>query len=107
MCGDLFPCRDALIENLRRLRKPDEFTVSIETLDDVVFERDGEGKELIQIKHHINRAANLTDASPDLWKTLRMWCGNFISGVIRQDSVLFLITIAVTQDGSVASYLKK
>lgn len=105
--GYLFQCRYALLESLRKLRKSEEFVVSLETLDDVVFEKNGEAPELLQLKHHINRTANLTDASPDLWKTLRIWCENFISGVIRQDSVLFLITTAVAQDGSIASYLKK
>lgn len=105
--GYLFQCRYALLESLRKLRKNEEFVVSLETLDDVVFEKNGEAPELLQLKHHINRAANLTDASPDLWKTLHIWCENFISGAIRQDSILFLITTAVAQDGSVASYLKK
>lgn len=107
MCGYLFQCRYALLESLRRLRKMEEFTVSLETLDDVLFERDSNIKELLQIKHHIKKTANLTDASSDIWKTLRIWCEHFISGEIQQDSIMFLITTAVAQDGSAAAYLNK
>lgn len=64
--GYLFQCRYALLESLRKLRKSEEFVVSLETLDDVVFEKNGEAPELLQLKHHINRTANLADASPRL-----------------------------------------
>jgi hypothetical protein len=72
--GYLYQSRYALMESLRRLRRNSDFTVSLETLDDVVFEAAGEPLDLIQTKHHMNRSANLTDASPDLWKSLRIWC---------------------------------
>ncbi|MGJ4998904.1 ABC-three component system protein [Bradyrhizobium sp. HKCCYLS3077] len=47
--------------------------VSIERLDDVSFETGGTPFELLQTKHHIHSVANLSNASPDLWKTLRVW----------------------------------
>lgn len=50
-----------------------EIDVSIERLDDVSFENNGTAFEILQTKHHINRVANLSNASPDLWKTLRIW----------------------------------
>src|SRR6266446_8657025 len=47
--------------------------ISIEKLDDVAFEEDGEPKQLLQFKHHVINSATLTDSSTDLWKTLRVW----------------------------------
>jgi len=70
--GYIYQCRYALHEALHKLRKSEEFAVSIETLDDVVFEKDGEASDLIQTKHHVKQSADLTDASPDLWKSIRI-----------------------------------
>ncbi len=61
--GYLYQVRYALLESLRRLRNGQEFIVAIETLDDVMFEKDGEAPELLQTKHHLEKAANLTDSS--------------------------------------------
>jgi hypothetical protein len=66
LVGYLYQCRLALLETLKRLKTNPSLTVSIETLDDVVFENEGTPTEIIQVKHHINRQANLTDASTDL-----------------------------------------
>jgi hypothetical protein len=104
--GYLFQCRYALLESLRRLRKDEQFMVSIETLDDVAFERDGEPPDLLQTKHHIKKTADLTDTSPDLWKTIRIWCEGLINGSIPDGSTFFLITTAEAPKGKAASYLK-
>jgi hypothetical protein len=68
--GYLYQVRLALLCSLQRLAKDQIFSVYLETLDDVVFDSEGSPLELLQLKHHCDRAANLTDASPDLWKTL-------------------------------------
>ena len=68
--GYLYQCRLALWFALVRLRDLDDTDVAIESLDDVTFSTDGKPTELLQTKHHLNTSANLTDASPDLWKTL-------------------------------------
>jgi hypothetical protein len=60
--GYLYQVRLALLSSLQRLAKDELFAVYLETLDDVVFEQDGSALELLQLKHHCNRAANLTDA---------------------------------------------
>ncbi len=104
--GYLFQCRYALLASLRRLSESDDdFTVSIETLDDVVFERQGQPAELLQLKHHVKHAANLSDASVDLWKTLRIWCEGYSQGLIELDSIHYLITTSSASPGSAASYL--
>lgn len=106
LTGYLYQCRLALLESLRRLRKGSELTVSLETLDDVVFEKQGEAPELLQAKHHLNKAADLTDASPDIWKTLRVWAEGFGAGNVPIGTTFFLITTASAPEGTAAYYLK-
>ena len=104
--GYLYQCRYALLESLKRLRKDQEFLVSIETLDDVVFEEVGEPPELLQTKHHLNNPGDLTDSSSDLWKTIRIWCEAITADSLPKGSLFFLITTAQTVYGSAAYYLK-
>lgn len=104
--GYLFQCRYALLESLRRLRKNENFAVSVETLDDVVFEKSGEAVDLLQTKHHVARTADLTDASPDIWKTFRVWCEYLENGSIPEDSTFFLITTSCAPEGSASYYLR-
>lgn len=103
--GYLFQCRLALLLALRRVRSGDDFFIYLETLDDVVFEHEGTAPALLQTKHHRRQAANLTDASPDLWKTLRVWCDGTASGGIPPLASLYLITTSMAGNGSAASYL--
>ena len=64
----------ALLAALERLDDEDDFAVSIETLDDIVFhDVDGGGTEKWQTKHTIDQTRTLSDASTDLWKTLHNW----------------------------------
>jgi hypothetical protein len=87
LVGYLYQCRLALLEALKRLKTNAQITVAVETLDDVVFETDGTPTEIIQVKHHINRQANLTDASTDLWKTIRIWCDFYQNGIPQSGTV--------------------
>jgi len=104
--GYLYQVRYALLEALRRLRRETPFSVSIETLDDVVFEQCGDLPELLQTKHRLGRTADLSDASPDLWKTIRIWAEIFTSGRFPESAVRFLITTGRVTDGHAAHYLK-
>lgn len=104
--GYLYQCRYALLEALRRMRDEVDFHVCIETLDDVVFEQQGAAPELLQTKHHVNRAADLTDASVDLWKTLRIWCEGVANGSLRLGSRFVLVTTASAGTGSAAEMLR-
>ncbi len=106
MLGYLYQVRYALFEALRRLSDEEEFTVSIERLDDVVFEQEGEALELLQVKHHLNKTANLSDSSTDLWRTIRVWSEAFFQGTIPEGTFYFLVTTGQTTDGSAAYYLK-
>ena len=105
--GYLYQVRSALLWALRRLKSESEFLVSVETLDDVTFETTGgEATDLLQTKHHLNGTANLTDASTDLWKSLRIWFEGNTSGQIPQNANLYLITTAIASDGTAASKLR-
>ncbi len=105
MIGYLYQCRYALLESIRKNRT-EEFTISIETLDDVVFEPTGSPKEALQLKHNLKNPAKLTNASTDLWKTLRIWCEGTLSGEVDQETVFFLITTSIAPSNSAPSFLK-
>ncbi|RII28384.1 MAG: hypothetical protein CXR31_00360 [Geobacter sp.] len=105
--GYLYQVRIALLLSLRRLPAGADFLVSVETLDDVTFETlGGTPQELLQTKHHRQREAMLTDASPDLWKTLRIWLEAYHAGQIVAGTALYLLTTAQSPSGSAASYLR-
>jgi len=81
--------------------------ISIERFDDVAFEHDGEATKLIQTKHHISKTGNLTDASPDLWKTLRVWAERVGQDLQTSFTTKFvLITTGHGPAGSAASLLR-
>jgi hypothetical protein len=105
LLGYLFQCRYALLECVKRLGEEEEFLTSIENLDDIEF-KSGEAVEVLQTKHSINKIANLTDASTDLWKTIRIWCEGIISGDLSIGSKFFLVTTNTAKQGSAAYYLK-
>jgi len=105
--GYLFQVRVALLWTLRKLKESSGFLVSLETLDDVTFESAGRPEELLQTKHHRNRQAALTDASPDLWKSLRVWFEGFASHAIPPGTVLNLLTTTTASAESAAAHLRQ
>lgn len=106
--GYLYQVRSALLWSLQRLKNAPDYTVSIETLDDVTFETTGgEATDLLQTKHHRNSVASLTDACPDLWKTLRIWFEGHLSRQIPVNAHLYLVTTGIASTGSAASYLRE
>ena len=105
--GYLYQVRVGLLWALRRLKIDDDFVISLETLDDVTFEtRGGKPEELLQTKHHRNCEAKLTDASEDLWKSLRVWFEGHLSRNIPPGTALHLLTTAKAPSASVAAYLR-
>lgn len=105
--GYLYQVRSALLWALRRQKNEPGFLVSVETLDDVTFETaGGTPTDLLQTKHHRNGTASLTDASPDLWKTLRIWFEGHASGQIPPTANLYLVTTSVAPKGTAASRLR-
>lgn len=79
-------------------------SVLIESLDDVETVEDDGGRKLLQLKH-VDGAASLTDMSPDLWKTIRVWATHWQSG--EMDEVEFLlITTATAPVDSIPSLMR-
>ena len=84
----------------------EEQELILETLDDIVFEEEGMPWQLLQTKHHC-KAASLTDTSPELWKTIRIWSTHIMARAIMPDSVrMTLLTTAVASDNSIAARLR-
>lgn len=104
MVGYLYQVRIALLWAIRRSRVSD-FTVNIETLDDVSFEVNGDPAAVLQAKHSLNAAATLTDLCPELWKTLRVWLVGLESGEIPLGTARFLIATAEAPAGSACAAL--
>lgn len=105
--GYLYQVRSALLWALRRQKVEPDFLVSIETLDDVNFETaGGSPTDLLQTKHHRKGSASLTDSSPDLWRTLRIWFEGHASGQIPSTANLYLVTTSAAPDGTAASRLR-
>lgn len=103
--GYLHQVRYALYALLRE-NNP-EAAVVIEGLDDIEVRDDQGPVSLEQLKHHVKGEAKLTNASVDLWKTLRIWAtqlrhGSWDPSVTR----LQFITTAEAAPQTAAWYLK-
>jgi len=105
--GYLFQCRYALLAGLRAVPDRPELMISIEKFDDVAFEANGEPTDLIQTKHHIDKAGDLSDGSVDLWKTMAIWLKTVAEDIEAPFRTSFvLLTTANAPDKSAASLLR-
>ena len=78
----------------------------IEQLDDISIQT-ATSLDVYQTKYHIKSVANLTDASTDLWKTIRVWSEGIANGQFDPENCLFnLITTASTKDNTIPHKLK-
>jgi hypothetical protein len=92
----------ALWVMLERLDIEESFSLSIETLDDIVF-HDAETDDAtakLQSKHSIDGSRSLSDASVDLWKTLHNWIVEPSADDVR------LVLLATARAGAIASKLR-
>lgn len=105
MLGYLYQVRYALALLLNH-DNPD-FQISIEKFDDIAFSKDDVPKQLIQVKHHVQHRGNLSDASTDLWRTLKVWIDVINTSPDMLDGTEFLIiTTSTAPKDSAAYYLK-
>lgn len=108
--GYLYQVRVALLWSLRRARAGTDFAVSLETLDDVTFESPQatgpKAEELLQTKHHRNRESSLSDASGDLWKSLRVWFEGHAKNQIPPGTALYLLTTGAAPKDGAAWFLR-
>jgi hypothetical protein len=104
--GFFYQARLALLLCMNYVNRDSGVEVAVERLDDVSFERDGTPIELLQTKHHVSRVAELTDHSPDLWKTLRIWAEAVEADPsLPSRTRMALITTGSAPAGSAASLL--
>ncbi len=96
--GFTYQCEVALLEFLRQ-RDP-ALDIAIETVDDVVFT--GQQTMLLQSKYEVS-PGTITDASPRLWKTLRVWSA---CAETEADALLVLFTTSHAASGSIAALLR-
>ena len=102
--GYLYQARVAL---LLLLQAPDEAQIKVEALDDIELNKalTANSLALVQLKHHTS-PTTLTDASPDLWKSLRVWAQQYAShAFVVSDTRIMLLTTAKVNPGSAASFL--
>lgn len=87
------------------LKASDSSCIYIEKLDDISFDDDGTPLELIQTKHHINTRGSLSNASSDIWKTIRVWSEGILDRELDEENTKFtLISNDIANEGS-AAYL--
>lgn len=85
----------------------EEQELVLESLDDIVLQDQGAPRELLQTKHLVRAEARLTNASPELWKTLRIWSSHTLAERISFPSTrLTLITTATASTDSIPSWLR-
>jgi hypothetical protein len=100
--GYLAQVDNALLAALERMDREDDFGLSIETLDDIVFHHaeTDDATAKWQSKHTINSQHTLSDASVDLWKTLHNWIVEPGNGTER------LVVLSVADAGTAAAHLR-
>lgn len=105
--GYLFQCRYALLLGLQAIATRPELLLNIEKFDDISFS-DGEvSVAQIQAKHHVSKKGDLTDASEDLWSTLRVWSEQVATEHEKVFQTAFILaTTATAPTGSAASFLR-
>lgn len=85
----------------------DEASLRIESLDDIDI-TNVDITNLYQTKLHIKNKANLTDASTDFWKTMRIWSEHIQSNIVDVEKSIFnLITTEQVPDTSILYKLKE
>ncbi len=106
MVGYLYQCREALLLGIEETNSFPNLFLSIERFDDVAFEIDGTTNVQFQLKHHA-KPGNLTDASVDLWKTLRIWSEQVADNPqLPVERRFVIITTGTAGENSVAAKLR-
>ncbi|MFP3831466.1 ABC-three component system protein [Chryseobacterium sp. SIMBA_028] len=85
----------------------DEAKLLIEKIDDISIDSLN-SLDVYQTKFHVNSVANLTNASVDLWKTIRVWSEGIKNGSFNIDNSIFnLVTTATASNGTIPFKLKQ
>ncbi|MCK9904632.1 hypothetical protein MXD63_31895 [Frankia sp. Cpl3] len=84
--------------------RPDA-AITLELHDDVAWEQEGTPTQLLQVKHHQNTHRVLTDASTDMWRTLKVWMDTARPGD-TDGPELVLVTTQVAGAGMAVAALR-
>ena len=103
--GYAMQMRYALHRALELLRVGVDWQISVEAGDDIeIVSADGY-RSLLQIKHRAP-GTNLTNASGDLWKTLRIWAEGVADHSLELPTAhLYLVTTSAAAPGTIAEHL--
>lgn len=105
MLGYMYQIRHALLMMLRS--EEDDIQICIEKFDDISFSKDNLLDSMIQTKHHIGNSGNLTNASTDLWRTIKSWCDSIADNNIDVNRTKFIIVTTATAPINSASFMLK
>ena len=102
--GYLYQSRVALLYAMQKTGALASGRVMLEGLDDVEFEDKDGNLDLFQLKHRITRKADLSNASVDLWKALRVWMVRIGEGTadLERTSFHLVTTSEVSGESAVA-----
>jgi hypothetical protein len=103
--GYAYQWRSGLLLLLRGMRENLGCRLTIERIDDLSLEADT--AQLFQTKRHQPGAGSLSDASEDVWKTLRVWSTRIADGTLDPLTTSFaLVTTTEAPDESAAFLLR-
>ena len=105
MEGYVYQCQYALLESLKRLNEELIVSVSIETLDDVVFHENDKVTSVTQTKLH-STSRKLTNSSADFWKTVQIWIDIRNDESISDDTLFFLVTTEIARQDTIPYFLR-
>jgi hypothetical protein len=83
-----------LLELSRRSREP-HLTLFLESIDDVHLEDKGLAVDILQLKHHLEGGADLTDTSPDLWRSIGVWLD--LLEQLRPEETPFFVLVSTSE----------
>lgn len=100
--GYIYQLRYALY---RLLSETEGAAISIEKLDDIAIEK-GDPYQVLQLKR-LKKTTAVTNRSPELWKTIRVWCELIKTNQVKLPDIKFvLVTTSEVQEGTIAYLLR-
>ncbi len=106
MLGYTYQIKYALVEALKRLRTSEPFYLFIENLDDVSIRSKSNKIDVYQLKHHNESIPDLSNSSPDLWKTFKIWLRLLTNESQISIGCFFLVTTSKVNENSAPFFLK-
>lgn len=103
--GYLYQVKYALLEVLRVATSRPDRAISLERIEDVGWEQEGDAVQLLQLKHHQASASSVSDKDDDVWRTIRGWL-DAPTAQSAHPPDLYLITTQTATPGSALEALR-